>query len=77
MKQAEIFTTTIERKPSTCLVLGGKDTELPGYLLQGEKDFGYIYKDGKLSSWLWKGLTLAEGNGASISTRSPSSRYGI
>lgn len=61
MKQAEIFTTTIEGKPSTCLVLGGKDTELPGYLLQGEKDFGYIYKDGKLSSWLWKGLTLAEG----------------
>lgn len=61
MNRLEIFSTIIEGKPSTCLVLGGKDTELPGYLLQGEKAYGYVYRDGQLRSWLWSGLTIAEG----------------
>lgn len=57
----EIFNTSIEGVPSTCLVLGGKDMDLPSYLLQGEKEFGYIYQNGTLRSWLWKGLTIANG----------------
>ncbi|MFA6844242.1 MAG: hypothetical protein WCR02_00795 [Sphaerochaetaceae bacterium] len=60
MYKSEIFFHDIEGVDSTCITLGGKNTELPSYMMQGEKKCGYIYKEGKLERWLWKGFTLVE-----------------
>ncbi len=58
MRTNETFEHVLDGKPMRMIVIGGQDMELPTYLLQGEKAQGYLYKDGVLTSWFWKGLTV-------------------
>ena len=44
-----------------CITIAPQDVELPSYILQGEKEKGYLYDEGTLSSWYWKGITVIDG----------------
>lgn len=57
----ETFEYTIDDRLMRLIVIGDQSMELPTYLLQGEKAHGYLYKDGTLSRWYWKGLTVVDG----------------
>ncbi len=61
MRTNETFEHEIDGKPMRLIVIGGQSMELPTYLLQGEKAQGYVYKDGALKCWFWKGLTVVDG----------------
>jgi hypothetical protein len=61
MRTNETFEHIIDGKPMRLIVIGPQSVELPTYLLQGEKAQGYLYKDGTLESWFWKGLTVVDG----------------
>ncbi len=56
----EIFTSVIEQKSYTCMVIGPSEVDLPSYLLQGQKAPGYILKKGETpKQWYWEGLSVA------------------
>lgn len=57
----ETFEYNIDGRIMSLIVIGDQSMELPTYLLQGEKAQGYLYKDGTLTSWYWKGLTVIDG----------------
>jgi hypothetical protein len=57
----ETFGTTIDGVEYSCISIGGKEIELPSFMMQGVKACGYIVKDGIKQAWYWDGLTIAEG----------------
>lgn len=57
----ETFEYAIDGQLMRLIVIGDQSMELPTYLLQGEKAHGYLYKDGTLKRWYWKGLTVVDG----------------
>ncbi len=57
-----IETATINEKQKTLLYISSEDTTIPSNILQGKRESGYLYKDGKLSEWYWQGFTQQNGN---------------
>ncbi len=53
----DIIDITIENKKYSAIAFSNKNTELPSFLLQGEKKPGYLYKDDNLEPWYWEGFT--------------------
>ncbi len=62
-KMSRTFPYEIDGQMMQCIPpIGPPQTmDLPSYLLQGEKACGYIYEEGKLTKWYWKGLSVVEG----------------
>lgn len=60
-KMSRTFPCEIDGQKMQCIVIGPQSMDLPSYLLQGEKACGYIYEDGTLTKWYWKGLSVVEG----------------
>ncbi len=60
-KMSRTFPCEIDGQKMQCIVIGPQSMDLPSYLLQGEKACGYIYEDGTLTKWYWKGLSVFEG----------------
>lgn len=58
MNTPQLFNAVVDGRDCTCITIGDKDVKLPGYLLQGKKQYGYRYHDGKLESWTWLGLSI-------------------
>lgn len=52
----DIIEIEIENEKYSAIAFSNKDCELPSFLLQGEKQPGYIYKNGELQPWYWKGF---------------------
>ncbi len=58
----KVFTSVIEQKPYTCIAIGPTGVDLPSYLLQGQKEPGYIIRPNeKPKAWYWQGLAVADG----------------
>ncbi|MDD3056898.1 MAG: hypothetical protein PHY87_06845 [Sphaerochaeta sp.] len=55
------FDHLIEGELMRCITIAPQEVELPSYLLQGEKEKGYLYDEGTLTSWYWKGISIIEG----------------
>ncbi|MGD1821725.1 MAG: hypothetical protein ACPKM0_03055 [Pleomorphochaeta sp.] len=53
----DIIKLQIEDKNYSAITFSDKNCELPSFLLQGEKQPGFIYKDDKLEKWYWEGFT--------------------
>ncbi|MGH0054479.1 MAG: hypothetical protein ACQ5SW_13915 [Sphaerochaetaceae bacterium] len=60
-KASRTFPHEIDGQMMQCIAIGSQEMELPSYLLQGEKACGYLYEEGNLSKWYWKGLSVVEG----------------
>ncbi|HKM06684.1 MAG TPA: hypothetical protein VJ869_06810 [Sphaerochaeta sp.] len=57
----DVFTSVIEQKPYTCMAIGPSGVDLPSYLLQGQKEPGYIIQQGeKPKLWYWEGLSVVK-----------------
>lgn len=52
----DITTVEIEGTTFSAITFGEKEQKIPNYLLQGEKKKSYLYHDGKLTPWYWKGF---------------------
>ncbi len=59
--ESETFSHLIDGQMMQCIVIGEQEMDLPSYLLQGEKACGYLYDEGNLTKWYWKGLTIIDG----------------
>lgn len=57
-----IIDLVIDNKEYSAILFDTKDTELPLSLLSGEKKISYLYKDGVLREWYWKGFAKHEGS---------------
>jgi len=57
-----IETAIINGKQKSLLYISPEDTALPSNIMQGKRESGYLYKDGKLSEWYWQGFTQQNGN---------------
>ena|GEM_PF-3718220 len=57
-----IETAIINEKQKTLLYISSEKTNIPSNILQGKRESGYLYKDGKLSEWYWQGFTQQNGN---------------
>ncbi|NQT60751.1 MAG: hypothetical protein HQ557_17395 [Bacteroidetes bacterium] len=57
-----IETVTINEMQKTILYISSEETTIPSNILQGKRESGYLYKDGKLSEWYWQGFTHQNGN---------------
>ena len=57
-----IIDIKIENDEYSAIVFDNKDTDLPHSLLAGEKAVSYLYKDGILNEWYWKGFSHANGS---------------
>ncbi len=58
----DVFKSVIEKKPYTCMAIGPAGVDLPSYLLQGQKEPGYILIEGqKPKPWYWEGLSVVNG----------------
>lgn len=55
-----IKTTVIEGVEYSCISLGLDDFAIPKHMMQGEKQDGYIYKDGELKKWKWEAFTTID-----------------
>jgi hypothetical protein len=56
--EKDITTIEVEGKTYTAIMFGNKDMEIPSYLLQGEKQPGYLFTDGNLRPWFWSGFNV-------------------
>ncbi|MEA4859042.1 MAG: hypothetical protein VB127_01050, partial [Sphaerochaeta sp.] len=61
MSVKRTFDHLIEGNVMRCITIAPQAVELPSYLLQGEKERGYLYDGENLESWYWKGITIIEG----------------
>jgi len=52
----DIINIEIENKKYTAIAFNAQSCQLPSFLLQGEKKPGFLFKDGKLNPWYWKGF---------------------
>lgn len=57
-----IINLEIDNKEYSAIVFDNKDTELPHALLTGEKAVSFLYKDGILNEWYWKGFSQYKGS---------------
>ncbi|MBK5200601.1 MAG: hypothetical protein JJE21_03610 [Spirochaetaceae bacterium] len=57
-----IIDFVIDDRKYNAIVFDNKDTNLPHALLAGEKAVSYLYKDGILIEWYWKGFSQYEGS---------------
>jgi hypothetical protein len=57
-----IETATINESQKTLLYISPEETAIPSNILQGKRESGYLYKDGKLHEWYWQGFTQQNGN---------------
>lgn len=53
----DIIEIELENKKYNAITFSDKNCELPSFLLQGEKQPGYIYRNGELEKWYWSGFT--------------------
>ncbi|MGE4453773.1 MAG: hypothetical protein AB7D92_04505 [Sphaerochaeta sp.] len=60
-KMSRTFAHEIDTQMMQCIAIGPQEMELPSYLLQGEKACGYLYENGTINKWYWKGLSVVEG----------------
>lgn len=51
-----IIVHEVDGVEKTCVRLGSDKFTIPRHLMQGEKQHGYIYKDGQLTPWYWGGV---------------------
>jgi len=61
MSVKRTFDHMIEGTMMRCITIAPQNVELPSYLLQGEKEKGYLYDGENLQSWYWKGITIVDG----------------
>ena len=61
MNEPLIKNTVIDGIEYSCIALGKDDFAIPRHMMQGEKQNGYIYRDGKLSPWTWDAFTTIDG----------------
>ena len=61
IKEQMITDITIDGKEYTAIALGVDDFAIPRHMMQGEKQYGYIYKDGELIPWRWEAFCTIEG----------------
>lgn len=61
IKEQMITNTVIDGKEYTAIALGVDDFAIPRHMMQGEKQDGYIYKNGELISWRWEAFCTIEG----------------
>lgn len=57
----DIIEIEIENEKYSAIAFSNKITDLPAFLLQGEKQPGYLFKDGKKEPWYWHGFTNYNG----------------
>ncbi len=53
----DIIEIELENIKYTAIAFSDKNCELPSFLLQGEKQPGYIFKNDELEKWYWSGFT--------------------
>ena len=53
----DIIEIELENKKYNAITFSDKSCELPSFLLQGEKQPGYIYKNDEFEKWYWSGFT--------------------
>lgn len=58
IKANRTFAVELDGRKQQCIVITRSEVELPTYLLQGEKQCGYLYRDGLVRSWYWNNLAL-------------------
>lgn len=56
-----IKNTIVDGVEYSCIALGKDDFAIPRHMMQGEKQNGYIYKDGTLTTWSWNAFTTIDG----------------
>ena len=56
-----IKNTIIDGIEYSCIALGKDDFAIPRHMMQGEKQNGYIYKDGNIKTWSWNAFTTIDG----------------
>lgn len=61
METRKPFVHDLDGQVMTLIPFADQSVELPTYLLQGEKAHGYVYKNGNLEKWYWRGLTVVDG----------------
>lgn len=57
-----IDTTLVNETPKSILYISSDEINIPSNVIQGKREPGHIYKDGKISEWYWQGFTQQNGN---------------
>lgn len=61
IEQRDIRHRIVDGRDLTYIAIGGAEGSLPRYMLQGEKEPGYIVRDGKAEPWYWEGFSEQDG----------------